>query len=108
LRTGSIAWLISIGAWVFLFLFFYLFYFPARWRSISLRVRERSVCMRRGVFYQVSSVMPLSTVRFTRVLRGPVARMFGFCTLHIAASGGDIFMPGLTGDDARRLGERIS
>jgi membrane protein YdbS with pleckstrin-like domain len=103
LRAGSVAWFASIGIWALLFLFLYLFYLPARWRGISLCVREDYVCMRRGVFYQTGSTMPISAIRFTRVLQKPAGRLFGICALHIAAAGGSVFMPGLSRQEARSL-----
>ncbi|MCL2068315.1 MAG: PH domain-containing protein [Oscillospiraceae bacterium] len=107
LRIPGVAWLLAIGIWASLFLFFYLFYLPARWRGLSLSIGDTFICMNRGVFSKAVSVVPLSAIRFTRVLQGPLARLSGICVLHVAAAGGGIFMPGLNRKDAHSLASAL-
>jgi len=107
MQIGGIPWLATAGAWVAVFLYVYSFYLPARWRSLSFSLGKLTVCRKCGVLFHKSETLPLSAVRFTSIKQGPIARVFGLCTLRVAAAGTSLFICGLHRADASALASAL-
>ena len=103
LQIGSAPWFLAAGAWGLVFLYVYLFYLPARWRELSFSVDNLTVRCKNGVYFRKTETLPLSAVRFTSIMQGPILRIFGLCTLRIAAAGTDLLICGLNRAQASAL-----
>ena len=103
LQIGSAPWIIAAGAWAAVFLYIYLIYLPARWRNLSFSVDKLAVCRKSGVYFRKTETLPLTAIRFTSIMQDPVFRIFGLCTLRIAAAGTSLFICGIHRADASAL-----
>jgi uncharacterized protein len=89
---------------------------PAGW-IVRRRVRAWAYCeraddllVRRGVLFSRLSVIPYGRMQFVDVRAGPVERAFGLATvrMHTAAAASDARIPGLAGEEAARLRDRLA
>jgi len=103
MQVGSTSWFIAAGAWGIVFLCIYLLYLPARRRGLSFSIDARAITRKSGVFFLKTETLPLCAVCFTAIIRSPVVRMFGLCSLRIAAPGVSLSVPGLMRTDAQAL-----
>jgi uncharacterized protein len=88
----------------------------AEW-FVRRRVRAWTYCeraddllVRRGVLFSRLSVIPYGRMQFVDVRAGPVERAFGLATvrMHTAAAASDARIPGLSGEEAARLRDRLA
>ena len=88
----------------------------AEW-FVRRRVRAWAYCeraddllVRRGVLFSRLSVIPYGRMQFVDVRAGPVERTFGLATvrMHTAAAASDARIPGLSGNEAARLRDRLA
>jgi len=107
MQIGGVAWIVSSVGWVAVFLFTYSFYLPVRWRGLSFSVDKLAVCRKSGVLFRKTEQLPLTAVRFTTIKQGPITRMFGLCTLRVAAAGTSLFISGLHRADASALASAL-
>jgi membrane protein YdbS with pleckstrin-like domain len=72
--------------------------------------REDDLLVRRGVMFSRLSVVPYGRMQFVEVTAGPLERSFGLATvrMHTAAATSDARIPGLEGDEAARLRDRLA
>jgi membrane protein YdbS with pleckstrin-like domain len=72
--------------------------------------REDDLLVRRGVMVSRLSVVPYGRMQFIDVRAGPLERSFGLATVHMhtAAAASDARIPGLEGDEAARLRDRLA
>lgn len=94
LATGSAAWVIA----------------GRRFHAWGYEERADDLLVRRGLLLRRLSVVPYGRMQFVDVTAGPFERMFGLSTvrLHTAAAASDARIPGLAGDDARRLRDALA
>jgi uncharacterized protein len=88
----------------------------AEW-FVRRRVRAWAYCertddllVRRGVLFSRLSVIPYGRMQFVDVRAGPFERAFGLATvrMHTAAAASDARIPGLAGEEAARLRDRLA
>jgi membrane protein YdbS with pleckstrin-like domain len=81
-----------------------------RVRSWAYCEREDDLLVRRGLLVARLSVVPYGRMQFIDVEAGPVERAFGLATVHLhtAAAASDARIPGLEGDEAARLRDRLA
>jgi membrane protein YdbS with pleckstrin-like domain len=81
-----------------------------RYRSWGYAEREDDLLVRRGVLFSRLSVVPYGRMQFIDVTAGPLERSFGLASvrLHTAAAATDARIPGLEGDEAARLRDRLA
>lgn len=103
LRVGGLWWCICAALWTVLFLFFYLFYLPVRYRKLSFTLEKEQLTVAGGVFQTNIRTMPLGNVQYVSLVISPIDAAWGLCTLLITAPGGRIRLPGLRQQDARNL-----
>jgi hypothetical protein len=84
--------------------------FRRRYRAWGYAEREDDLLVRRGVMFRRLTVVPYGRMQFVDVTAGPVDRIFGIATvqLHTAAARSDARIPGLAGDEAERLRDRLA
>ncbi len=82
-------------------------YYPLRYRRMRYAVSADAVIVVRGLLFAVHRQMPLSAIRHITTLRGPLERLTGLTTLLISASGGYLFIEGLTADEASALTQAL-
>jgi uncharacterized protein len=72
--------------------------------------REDDLLVRRGVLVSRLSVVPYGRMQFIDVRAGPFERSLGLATVHMhtAAAASDARIPGLEGDEAARLRDRLA
>jgi membrane protein YdbS with pleckstrin-like domain len=81
-----------------------------RVRSWGYVEREDDLMVRRGLLVRRLSVIPYGRMQFVDVTAGPFERAFGLSTvrMHTAAAASDARIPGLAGDEAVRLRDRLT
>jgi membrane protein YdbS with pleckstrin-like domain len=83
---------------------------PAEW-LVRRRVRAWAYCEREDdLLVPRLSVIPYGRMQFVDVRAGPVERAFGLATvrMHTAAAASDARIPGLSGEEAARLRDRLA
>jgi len=105
LRVGGLWWWACAALWTVAFLFFYLFYLPARFRKLSFTLEKDRLTVTSGVFQTNTRVMPLANVQYVGLVISPFDAVWGLCTLLVTAPGGRLHLPGLRQQDARNLVE---
>lgn len=89
---------------------------PAEWfvrrrvNAWAYSERADDLLVRRGVLFSRLSVIPYGRMQFVDVRAGPVERAFGLATvrMHTAAAASDARIPGLDGEEAARLRDRLA
>ena len=94
---------LTTGLWVVVFLGFFVIYCPIKYNRLKYSVGNGQVLLRGGVLYRRVKAIPLSNIQFTAAFASPLHRLFGLCTVALAAAGGSLFLTGLTREDAARL-----
>ena len=81
-----------------------------RVRAWAYCEREDDLLVRRGVLFSRLSVIPYGRMQFVDVRAGPLERAFGLATvrMHTAAAASDARIPGLSGEEAARLRDRLA
>jgi membrane protein YdbS with pleckstrin-like domain len=87
-----------------------LVFVARRVRAWAYAERDEDLLVRRGVLFSRLSVVPYGRMQFIDVTAGPIERSFGLATvrLHTAAAASDARIPGLSGDEAARLRDRLA
>jgi membrane protein YdbS with pleckstrin-like domain len=111
LALGTAAWGAVLGAGVVLGLGVIAERIARRrvraWRYVE---REDDLLVQRGLLFSRLSVVPYGRMQFIDVTAGPFERSFGLATvrMHTAAAASDARIPGLSGDEAARLRDRLA
>jgi membrane protein YdbS with pleckstrin-like domain len=79
-------------------------------RSWGYAERAEDLLVRHGIFIRRLSIVPYARMQFVDVTAGPLERALGLATvsLHTAAAASDATVPGLEGDEATRLRDRLA
>jgi uncharacterized protein len=79
-------------------------------RSWGYAERAEDLLVRHGIFVRRLSIVPYARMQFVDVTAGPLERALGLATvsLHTAAAASDASVPGLEGDEATRLRDRLA
>ena len=102
-QPGTPFWIMLTALWILLFLFFYLFYLPVRYRKLAFAVRGDSLVVRSGVFSTRVRTMPLQNIQYSGLVVSPLDAVWGLGSLVVTAPGGRIRIPGLRRQDAENL-----
>lgn len=102
-RPGSSVWMILTFLWVAIFLFCYLYYLPARFRSLTLEITDDCFTLSSGVFRRAVKTIAFQNIQFLSLRSSPLHRCKKLCSLVLVAPGGRMQMPGLKEEEARRL-----
>ena len=68
-------------------LLFSIWFVPAYYRSLSARLTERSLEIRRGVFTKSEATIPLDRITDLRLHHGPIMRRYGIRGLRVETAG---------------------
>jgi membrane protein YdbS with pleckstrin-like domain len=81
-----------------------------RVRAWAYAERDDDLLVRRGVMFRRLSVIPYGRMQFVDVTAGPIERSFGLATvrMHTAAAASDARIPGLPGDEAGRMRDKLT
>lgn len=79
-------------------------------RSWGYTERDEDLLVRHGLFVRRLSIVPYARMQFIDVTAGPLERALGLATvtLHTAAAASDARVPGLPGEEAARLRDRLA
>jgi membrane protein YdbS with pleckstrin-like domain len=79
-------------------------------RAWGYAERSEDLLVRHGLLIRRLSIVPYARMQFVDVTAGPVERAFGLATvtLHTAAAASDARIPGLPGDEAARLRDKLA
>jgi uncharacterized protein len=79
-------------------------------RSWGYAERAEDLLVRHGLMVRRLSIVPYARMQFVDVSAGPLERAFGLATveLHTAAAASDARIPGLVGEEAARLRDRLA
>ncbi|HYW17625.1 MAG TPA: PH domain-containing protein [Allosphingosinicella sp.] len=83
---------------------------PRRYRAWGYGMDGDELQVRRGVWTQVHTMVPLDHVQHIDVSQGPLERAFGICSLVLHTAGtlhSQIVLPGLTRATAERIRDEI-
>ncbi len=83
---------------------------PRQVRAIGYAEAQDDLVIRRGILFRSMRVVPYGRMQFVDVHQGPIDRAFGVSEvkLHTAAATTDAALPGLPGDEAARLRDRLT
>ncbi|MDR2932506.1 MAG: PH domain-containing protein [Oscillospiraceae bacterium] len=101
-------WLILTGAWLLVFLVFYIWYFPFAYQSRSFYIEGNQIFQTGGVIYKYSQCLPIANIQYATIITSPFDRLFGLCALSIVAPGGRMTISGLRPGSARELLEILT
>lgn len=105
---GEVDWLVASGIWLLLFLFFYQYYLPVRFRKLTFSVSGSRIVIYSGVFSTIVRSIPLDNVQFTSHIASPLDAIWGLCSLKVTAPGGRVVIPGLSSKDADNLAKMLT
>jgi uncharacterized protein len=80
----------GIGIWLLLalgLLIYAWWYGGARWRHAGVRLEERGIAIRKGVFWRSETFVPRSRIQHTDIKHGPIERGLGLATLKLYTAG---------------------
>ncbi len=79
-------------------------------RSWGYAERDEDLLVRHGLFVRRLSIVPYARMQFVDVTAGPLERALGLATvvLHTASAHSNARVPGLAGDEAARLRDRLT
>ncbi len=79
-------------------------------RAWGYAERDVDLLVRHGLFVRRLSIVPYARMQFVDVTAGPLERLLGLATvvLHTASPHSDARVPGLPGDEAARLRDRLT
>ena len=77
------AWWLFSASWIAAFLYFYIGYYPIKYRKLSYSINQTCLVVHCGVIY-------------TRIKAStPLQQLFGLCSLVVYAAGSTLRLPGL-------------
>ena len=106
-HRGWIWWLFTLG-WAGGFFYFYLFYYPIKFRKLSYARNQDCLLIHCGVIYTRTRAIPFSAIQYTSTGSTPLERLFGVCSLIVVTAGSRVFLPGLPTQDAQELQRFLS
>jgi membrane protein YdbS with pleckstrin-like domain len=107
---GWIWALSALGAVIVVAAFGILWIPPRAYRASGYRIDEKVLEVRKGIWFQVLTLLPLSRLQHVDLNRGPLERMFGLASLHLHTAGTEhssVTIEGLTEADAVVLRDRL-
>ena len=99
-----------VGAALVILLYLALLAPPRRYRAWGYGMDSEELQVRRGVWIQVHTLVPLDHVQHIDVSQGPLERAFGICSLILHTAGtlhSQIVLPGLARPTADRIRDEI-
>jgi membrane protein YdbS with pleckstrin-like domain len=107
-NAGSIAWRWVAGVFVLAFAGVYLFYLPARLKSLSYGLKAGMLVVNRGVFSKKTLALPLGAVQTVTLSAEPVCHAFGLASVIVSAAGVRVSVPGLPLEKAKILAKDLA
>lgn len=103
LEIGGTPWTFITLGWIVVFVYFYLIYFPLRFRSLFYTVLDDRFLIQCGVFYKQVFAVPFTNIQFSHLRFSPLHSLWNLTTLTLISPGGRARLTGLRTDDAKRL-----
>ena len=100
---GSVVWLVLTMLWVIVFLAFFVWYYPLKYRKLSYTVAGEVLVINCGVIYTRRKSMLLKNIQYVTLITLPLGRLFGLCTVFFEAAGGRLHLPCVKLEDGRSL-----
>lgn len=97
---------LTVG-WMLSYVFFYVFYYPVKYRKLSYMVNRQCLVIHCGVFYNRVKGIELRNIQHVSTSASPLLRVMGLCTVYISCAGGMLYIPGLKKESARALCARL-
>lgn len=105
--AGSFAWKIAAGVFVLAFVWMYLFYLPALFKSFSYGVGDGTLVLKRGVFRERSIILPKAAIQSVAVGGEPLRLALKLADVTVFAAGASGRIPGLPLEEAWALAEEL-
>lgn len=80
-----------------------LFYLPALWRGVRIRVSDAAVSYTVGIFVRREHILPLDRMLFMQKISTPLSALFRMCSLHVRALGGFVLLPPMETETAEEI-----
>jgi hypothetical protein len=106
-------WLWAVIGWHLLLLLrvVLLFWYPARsYKSWGYRIDGKVLETKRGIWFRIHQLLPLSRLQHVDLHSGPIERSFGLASLLLHTAGtqhASIVVPGLDAREAARLRDEL-
>jgi uncharacterized protein len=100
----------AVALWVLWGAFALLYYVRLSFEKAGWALDESVLWIRRGVWWQVTQLLPLSRLQHIDLKRGPWERKLGLATLTLHTAGthaATLTLSGLSVEDAERLRDRL-
>jgi hypothetical protein len=96
---------------VLLLIVYMVFIAPGRhFRAWGYKMDEEELLLRRGVWIQTETIVPLDRIQHIDISQGPLERPLGVCRLLVHTAGTQhsrVVLPGLSRADAERMRDEI-
>ncbi|MEG0899314.1 MAG: PH domain-containing protein [Oscillospiraceae bacterium] len=102
-ETMSNIWLIFTFLWVAVFIFFYAFYFPIKYKKQSYRITSKDFFVTTGVIYTITKSIPIKNVQYVSIFSSPLERIMKVATIRAVGAGGGVSISGMSKEDTKRL-----
>lgn len=98
-RTYSKLWIISTAIWIIFFTFFYVFYFPVKYKKLYY-YRDGNIFVKNyGVIYTMTKSIPLKNIQFIVKKATPLEKLFKIYSYRIIGAGSQLTASGLKFDE---------
>lgn len=91
----STVWFVFTGLLAVAFLFFYVFYYPVKYKKLTYAVGKGVLVLHGGVFYRRRRSIFLKNIQYIALFETPFSRILGLKDLIVHAAGGTLYLPGL-------------
>ncbi|MEO0262868.1 MAG: PH domain-containing protein [candidate division WOR-3 bacterium] len=93
---------ISIPLW--LIIIFIIYWVEKLYESISYKLTEDEIIMKRGVWFKKKSIVPYLKITNIDITQGPLLRKFGLANIHIQTAGYSGYSHSYTGAEIKLVG----
>ena len=100
---GSPAWKLATAVWAGIWAVALVFWLPVRFFRLGYQLEADRLLVTSGVLFPSVRIFPLAALQTASVSADSLQRLCGLRTLHLAAAGGHLSLPGLTASEAVRL-----
>ena len=103
----SLVSIIFTCLWAAAIIFAALIYVPVYYKRLSYTLDEKYLTVNSGVIYFCSKTMPVKSIKYVTVIRGPLGQLFNMSSLIVFAAGSFLILPGLNYKKSKELQELL-
>lgn len=92
----NLVWWLFTAVWSLAFLFFYIFYYPIKYKKLAYSLAEFCLLVHCGVIYTRVKAMPFTSIQYVTVSSTPLQRLFDISTVFVYSAGSSVHISGVT------------